>query len=89
MDDNQVMIWRESFEEREVMLAIALPDVVKQMYVRTRQEHVDAGRGFQLLDPLATVDGTFLLVIGDHETYLWVKRELKWLKSVCYGCYER
>jgi hypothetical protein len=89
LDDVQVMILRESFEEREVVLGIALPDVVKQMYVRTRQAHVDAGRCFQLLDPLATHNGIFLLVIRDHETYQWMKRELQWLKSVCYGCYER
>jgi hypothetical protein len=86
---NQVMIWRESFEEREVLLGLTLPDEVKQMYVRRRQKHVNAGRGFELQDPFATVNGTFVLVVADHKTYQWVKRELKWLKRVCYACYER
>jgi hypothetical protein len=89
VDDVQVMILRESFEEREVVLGITLPNVVKQMYVRRRRRHVEAGRGFQLLDPLATHNDIFLLVIGDHQTYQWVKRELKWVKRVCYRCYGR
>jgi hypothetical protein len=89
LDDNQVILLRDSFEEREVVLGINLPIVVMQMYVRTRQQQVDTGRGFRLLDPLATHNDMFHLVISDHETYQWVLRELLWLKSVCYACYER
>jgi hypothetical protein len=88
-ESNQVVIMRRSFESLKVQLAIWLPPVVKQIYVRTRQEQVDAGRCFRLQDPVAADSNMFELTISDFETYQWVRRELVWLKRVCNGVYAR
>ena len=86
-DDNLVVITRDSFEGRNVVLGIRLPAVVKEVYVRVRREQVDAGCGLRLQDPVTPATNMYELTINDLETYRWVRLELEWLKRVCYACY--